>query len=198
MIRAGITGGIGSGKTTFCKKWEELGAFVLYADDFAKELMVKDPKLVQAIRETFGSGAYTDTGAINRAYLSKEAFGKGRVEELNRLVHPVLWERTAELATEKEQEGVEVFAYEAAILLNKGRPDNLDYVIMISAPEARRIERVAERDDSAEEDISDRIKHQPDFGELVHLCDYVVENNGSEQELREKAEVLYWQLLDLN
>ncbi|HBX67537.1 MAG TPA: dephospho-CoA kinase, partial [Balneolaceae bacterium] len=141
MIKVGITGGIGSGKTTFCKEWEKLGAYVLYADDFAKQLMQEDPKLQQKITKVFGDESYDSEGNLNRPYLAKEAFEKGRVEELNELVHPVLWERAEELANKKEQEGVEVFAKEAAILLQNGRPKDLDFVIIVMADQEQRIER---------------------------------------------------------
>ena len=64
MIRVGVTGGIGSGKTTLCKEWEKLGAFVVYADDLAKKLMVEDEELVKNIKSTFGDKAYDEDGAL--------------------------------------------------------------------------------------------------------------------------------------
>ena len=125
MIRVGVTGGIGSGKTTFCRKWEELGAFVLYADDFAKELMVSDEKMISSIKKTFGNESYKNDGSLNRTFLAKEAFEKGRVEELNAIVHPILWEKIDQLSDQKEKEGIQVFVKEAAILLQHGRPKKL-------------------------------------------------------------------------
>lgn len=187
MIKAGITGGIGSGKTTFCKEWEKLGAFVLYADDFAKQLMQEDEELQHKIKQVFGNESYDANGNLNRPYLAQEAFQKGRVEELNNLVHPVLWDRAAELAKEKEREGVEVFAKEAAILLSNGRPEDLDYVIIVMADEDERIERTLERDHATEQEIRNRMDKQPDFESLTHLADFVVLNNGSEDELKAKA-----------
>lgn len=187
MIRVGVTGGIGSGKTTFCKEWERLGAFVLYADDLAKKLMVEDEKLVKNIKSVFGDEAYCKDGSLNRDYLAQEAFEKGRVTELNRLVHPVLWDKVKEIADQKEREGVDVFVKEAAILLQHGRPEDLDYVVIVEADEQQRMERVLERDNSDKEKVEGRISAQQDFSALTDLADFVVINNEGVTELKEKA-----------
>ncbi|MEQ8525680.1 dephospho-CoA kinase [Gracilimonas sp.] len=191
MIRVGITGGIGSGKTTFCKEWEKLGAFVLYADDFAKKLMQEDEELRKKITRTFGKEAYDSKNDLNRKYLAQEAFEKGRVEELNELVHPVLWKRAAELAEEKEKAGLEIFAKEAAILLKNGRSKELDYVIIVTADEDKRIERTSERDQASVKEIQNRMTKQPDFESLTHLADFVVLNDGTINELKDKAREIY-------
>ncbi|MAO64945.1 MAG: dephospho-CoA kinase [Balneola sp.] len=188
MIKIGITGGIGSGKTTFCKEWEKLGVHVVYADDFAKQLMNENEELREKITKVFGKASYDSEGNLNRAYLAEEAFAKDRVEELNALVHPVLKERLKEYAHQKEQEGVDVLAYEAAILLNEGRPGWLDFVIIVTAEEEQRLKRTAERDRASIGKIQDRIDKQPDFEELLSLADFVIENSGTLQELQEKAE----------
>ena len=191
MIRVGITGGIGSGKTTFCKVWEELGAFVLYADDFAKDLMVSDSEVIAQIKKTFGEGSYNTDGTLNRKYLADEAFANGRVQELNDIVHPALWEKAEELAAQKDKEGVEVFAKEAAILLQNGRPEDLDAVILLLADDDLRKERVIERDNTDADKVEDRMNKQQDFEELAHLCDYIVTNDGSIEDLKSKASDLY-------
>lgn len=197
MIKVGITGGIGSGKTTFCKEWEKLGAFVLYADDFAKQLMTENEELKQKIREVFGEKSYTEKRELNRSYLAEEAFAKGRVSELNEIVHPVLWKETDKLADQKEKKGVPVFAKEAAILLNNGRPEDIDYVILLLADKELRVKRTSERDGAAEKAIMDRMTKQPDFESLTHLADYIVENNGTVEELKTKARVIYKELKGL-
>lgn len=197
MIKVGITGGIGSGKTTFCKEWEKLGAYVLYADDFAKELMLKNETLKKKIKQKFGDNAYLENGELNRAFLAKEAFEKGRVSELNNLVHPVLWEETDKLAARKEKEGFDIFAKEAAILLNNGRPQGLDYVILVLADENIRVDRTSKRDDTAQQAVIDRISKQPDFGNLTHLADFIVYNDGPLEELKLKAQTIFKELKEL-
>jgi dephospho-CoA kinase len=188
MIKVGITGGIGSGKTTFCKVWEKLGVHVVYADDFAKKLMNEDEGLRNNIVKVFGDESYNKDGSLNRSYLAKEAFGKDRVEELNKIVHPVLKANLKKYALLKEREGNKVFAYEAAILLNEGRADWLDFVVIITANEKQRLSRTAERDDTATREIKDRMNKQPDFEQLYSLADFIIENSGTMQELKLKAE----------
>lgn len=190
MIRVGVTGGIGSGKTTLCKEWERLGAFVVYADDLAKKLMVEDEELVKNIRSVFGDEAYHENGSLNRQYLAQEAFEKGRVAELNRLVHPVLWEKVEEISAQKEREGVDVFVKEAAILLQHGRPEDLDYVVLVEADEQQRTKRVVERDNSDRKKVEGRVSAQQDFSALTDLADFVVTNDEGVNELKEKARLL--------
>ncbi|OAN64288.1 dephospho-CoA kinase [Balneola sp. EhC07] len=190
MIRVGVTGGIGSGKTTLCKEWERLGAFVVYADDLAKKLMVEDEELVKNIRSVFGDEAYLDNGILNRQFLAEEAFEKGRVAELNRLVHPVLWKKVEEISAQKEREGADVFVKEAAILLQHGRPEDLDYVVLVEADEQQRTERVVERDNSDRKKVEGRISAQQDFSTLRDLADFVVTNDEGVTELKEKARLL--------
>lgn len=197
MIKVGITGGIGSGKSTFCREWESLGATVIYADDLAKQLMIEDQALVKNIKSVFGDQSYHKDGTLNREFLAQEAFAKGRVEELNELVHPVLWERVAEIEAEERAKGTTIFAKEAAILLNNGRPTDLDYVILITADEQTRIQRVLQRDHTDSEKVKERIKKQSDFMELSRLCDYIITNNGTQDELKLKAKELFHQLLEL-
>lgn len=194
MITAGVTGGIGSGKTAFCKELEKLGAFVIYADDFAKELMQQDEELRQQIKQTFGEESYTAAGQLNRAYLAEEAFQKGRVEELNNLVHPLLWKRLNALAEKKKKEGVQLFVIEAAILLNKGRPDFFDYVILIQSGKELRTKRVMKRDKAQKNQVLDRMKKQPNFEQLSHLSDFEVYNDGTLADLKNKAGEVFREL----
>lgn len=187
MIVTGITGGIGSGKTTFCRYWEEEGVPVIYLDDYARELMNTDPVLKKQILETFGKAAYTPTGELNRSYLADEAFAKGRVEELNEIVHPAIWRTLDQEIEEFRKQGTEVLAIEAAILLNNGRPDRVDRVIIIESAKEDRINRVRKRDDAGESDVIARMDKQPDFRKLHELADHVITNDGDLTELKNKA-----------
>jgi len=194
MIKVGVTGGIGSGKTTLCKEWEKMGAFVVYADDLAKKIMVEDEQLILSIKSVFGDEAYHADGSLNRSYLANEAFEKGRVEELNDLVHPALWNAVDEIAKEKEQEGVEVFVKEAAILLKNGRPKDLDVVVLVLLDMNERMERVIKRDNTEKEKVLDRISKQQDFSSLSHLSDFELHNTGSLANLKDEARNLLEQI----
>ena len=191
MIKVGVTGGIGSGKTTLCKEWEKLGAFVIYADDLAKKIMVKDEQLIAQIKSVFGEESYHKNGNLNRSYLAKKAFQEGRVEELNKLVHPALWRAVDLIAKKKEEEGVEVLVEEAAILLQNGRPKDIDYVVLVTAEFDSRIDRVVKRDNTERKLILDRVSQQQDFESLSSIIDYNISNNGSLEDLKSKAQNLF-------
>ena len=195
MVKVGITGGIGSGKTAFCDIFQNHGAYVLNADDLAKKMMVEDPAIKKELVETFGSDSYKEDGSLNREYLAEQAFKNERVEELNRIVHPRIPSTAEKVMQKAEREGHEVFVYEAALLLQNLRPEHLDYVILLLADEDKRIQRVQERDSVNKELVVDRMQQQQNFEELTHLADIVIENNGTLEELEEKAERVYYDIL---
>ncbi len=197
MVKVGITGGIGSGKTTVCKEWEKLGAVVVYADDLAKSLMVEDQRLASQIRDVFGDAAYRDDGNLNRRFLAEEAFSKGRVHELNKLVHPAVTKKVRELMDRAEAQGAEMFVEEAALLLKNGRPDIFDFIVIVTADKERRVEWVSQRDQTGPQEIIARMKNQQSFEELMPLCDFVLENNSTLAALKQKAADLYRKMLKL-
>ncbi|NGP76322.1 dephospho-CoA kinase [Balneolaceae bacterium YR4-1] len=195
MVRVGVTGGIGSGKTAFCNILKKHGAYVLNADDLAKKIMAEDPAVKEELVDTFGRDSYKKDGRLNREYLAEQAFQNDRVEELNNIVHPRIPLKTEEIMEKAEQAGYEVFVYEAALLLQNLRPNHLDYIILLLADKEKRIGRVQQRDKVNKELVVDRMEHQQDFSTLKHLADIVIENNGSLQELEEKAERIYYDIL---
>lgn len=195
MITVGITGGIGSGKTAFTKVWESLGARVVYADDLAKEMMQTEPTLIKSLKKTFGEETYNDDGTLNKPHLIEQAFKKDRVDELNSIVHPAIQRKTKALIEEAEEDAAEVFAYEAAILLNYGRPDYFDYIVLVTSDREKRINRVAKRDSVKEDEVVARLEKQPDFDSLHHFADFIISNNGTFQELEVKAKSLYRKLI---
>lgn len=191
MISVGITGGIGSGKTTVARIWETLGARVVYADDLAKELMRTDSELKKKLTATFGKDTYTTDGSLNKPHLIKEAFHKNRVDELNAIVHPAIRQEAHKLIKQATKDDVKLFAYEAAILLNEGRPNYLDKIVLVTSDRKTRLKRVSERDSVNASDVAARMTKQPDFSSLTHLVDFTIENNGSLDELRQAAIQLY-------
>lgn len=191
MIIAGVTGGIGSGKTTVCKIWEKLGATVVYADDLARELMIKSKPLKKKLITLFGEETYLKDGTLNKPHLIKEAFEKGRVEELNDAVHPAVAKEFALICEKERKSGTDLVVKEAAILLNKGWPRGIDKVVLVLSNTENRIARVKKRDKTTAEDVAARIDKQPEFENLTHLADYIIHNNGSLAELEEKAREVY-------
>lgn len=195
MISVGLTGGIGSGKSTVAQIWDTLGAKIVYADDLAKELMQTDPNLKCKLTDTFGKETYNSNGSLNKPHLIAEAFHKNRVEELNSIVHPAIRAESQKLIKQAEKGGTELFVYEAAILLNEGRPEYVDLVVLVTSDRENRLARVSERDSVDVSDVAARMAKQPDFKSLAHFVDYTIENNGTLEELREKAVGLYNSLI---
>ena len=195
MITLGVTGGMGSGKSEFCKELASLGATVLYADDLAKELMQKDPILKAQIIGIFGEQSYLPSGELNRKYLAKQAFKQSEVNRLNEIVHPRVREETQVRKSEAESKGVKLFVKEAALLLLEGRPKEIDYVVLLMADQKKRIQRIQERDYLSMSDILDRMNKQQTDQEMERLSDLVIHNDGSIDDLKLKAKELYHQLV---
>ncbi len=195
MITVGVTGGIGSGKSTVCEVWADLGAYILNADDLAKQVMVTNPEVKQQLIDHFGSESFLDDGQLNTKHLAKEAFEKGRVKELNAIVHPKLPAAASQEIEEAEAQGYDIFVYEAALLLENLEHGSMDYIVLVLADEDHRIERVKQRDNSSEAEIKQRIKKQRNFEKVTDRVDYVIRNNGTLEELEKKAEIIYQSLL---
>ena len=177
VLSVGLTGGIGSGKTTVAHVFETLGIPVYYADTEAKRIMNEDAELKEAIIKNFGSASYKN-GELDRAYLSQIVFNDSyRLDVLNSLVHPATI-RDADLWM-KNQNSPYVIK-EAALLFESGAAGHLDYVIGVYAPSEMRIKRVMQRDGVSREEILKRIKSQMDENIKMKLCDFVITNDESE------------------
>ncbi len=193
----GVTGGIGSGKTTVCGFLEEQGARVFYADIEAKRLMQEEASVRKAIVEEFGPDAYRDDGALNRAFLAEQVFGDDeRLDRLNAIVHPRVFEAFESAKARAQEEGVDVLVHEAALLFEAGGDAHVDVTAAVVAPDEERVARVAERDDVTPEQVRDRMGHQLPQDELRRRADYVIENDGSLSDLRQKSVDLYWDVRD--
>jgi len=173
----GITGGIGSGKTTTCEVFQELGVPVYFADLRARELMTSSQELKEKIIQVFGNQAY-DGGKLNRAYLAQQVFNsKEKLSVLNGLVHPAVandFENWVE-----EQKGEKYVLKEAAILFESGAYQDVDITVLVIAPESMRLERVMARDGSTKEDVLKRMKNQWTQERKLKLADYIVTNDGT-------------------
>jgi dephospho-CoA kinase len=174
MLRIGLTGGIGSGKTTVARVFETLGIPVYHADDMAKHLMNTNEELKSSITKEFGKEAYGE-GELDRKYLAGIVFNdKEKLALLNSLVHPVTIQDAEEWM--KKQTSPYVIK-EAALLFESGAAEKLDYIIGIYAPQHIRVKRVMERDKIPVEEIMKRITRQIDEEMKMKLCDFVIINN---------------------
>lgn len=178
MLKIGLTGGIGSGKSTVAHIFELLGIPVYSADAAAKKLMNEDEALKQQLIHHFGAETYSN-GELNRPYLASIVFAnKEKLELLNSIVHPVtIADAERWFLSQKAPYALK----EAALLFESGAAEGLDAVIGITAPETLRIKRVMDRDGVTAADVKKRMYNQVDETIKVRLCDYVIVNN--EQQL---------------
>jgi len=178
MLKIGLTGGIGSGKSTVAKIFEQLGVPVYYADTEAKRIMNEDPILTAELILHFGKEVFVD-GKLNRKYLSSLVFNdKKKLDLLNSLVHPATI-RNSEQWMQQQQSPYAI--KEAALIFESGSQDQLDYVIGVSAPETLRIQRTIQRDNITREAVKDRIQNQLSESIKMRLCNFVIIND--EQQL---------------
>ena len=175
MLRIGITGGIGSGKTTICKVFELLGIPVFYSDAVAKEVMQSDPLLVSQVKATFGDQAYL-AGVLNRSFIAAKVFADPKeLEKLNAIVHPAVF-RAFDSWTLNHQ-GKPYVLKEAALLYESGSYKDCKYSILVKSPLDLKIKRVMQRDNTTEEEIKKRIARQWSDGEKQKMTDFILENN---------------------
>jgi dephospho-CoA kinase len=175
MLKVGLTGGIGSGKTTVAQIFEVLSIPVYYADPAARDLMNKDPDLRKKIIASFGQDAYKN-GELNRAYLGSIVFHDSeKLKLLNSIVHPVTI-RDSENWMKNQKTPYTI--KEAALIFEAGIEKYLDYVIGVTAPESLRIQRVVERDQVPMQKVLDRMQNQMDEKEKISRCDFVIQNDG--------------------
>jgi len=177
MLRVGITGGIGSGKSTAAKVFEVLGIPVYYADEAAKRLMNEDAHLKEKIQQQFGKDVYTN-GELNRKQLASLVFNAPeKLEELNALVHPAT---LADAAVWMKRQSSPYSIKEAAIIFESGAHEELDLVIGVYAPAPLRILRAMQRDNISREEVMARMDKQMDEEIKMRLCDFIIKNDEQE------------------
>lgn len=177
--RVGITGGIGSGKTTVCRIFESLGVPVYDADYWAKWLIVNDPAVKQSIIDIFGPGAYLPDGAYNRSLVAGIVFQEpNKLAALNAAVHPALEQHSRAWHERQAVAGYPYTLKEAALLIESGSQRYLDSLIVVTAPEDLRIRRVMERDGISEAAVRARLRNQLPEEEKVRLANYLIINDG--------------------
>lgn len=187
MIRVGLTGGIGSGKSLICTIFEKLGVPVYYADAEARRLMSKDPVLKNGIMDLFGEEVYRG-GDLDRNYLAGLVFGDAEnLAALNALVHPAVREDFKSWA--EEQKEYPYVVEEAAVLFESGAHRELDSTVLVTAPAEVRISRVMERDGIDRESVLKRMRHQWREEEQLKLADHVIINDGQQMLLPQVIEL---------
>jgi len=176
MLKIGLTGNMGSGKTTVSKIFEILGVPVFYADDEAKNVMVTDSRLMDDIRSAFGEAAYFGDGTLNRKHISAIVFNdKAGLEKLNSLVHPAVFRAFDAWVARKKD--VPYVIKEAALLFESDSYKLCDYTIMVQAPAEQRVKRVMERDGLTREEVERRNSNQFSEEKKTELADHIIKND---------------------
>jgi len=178
MIKVGLTGNIGSGKSTIARVFEIINIPVFYADDVGKNLL-SDVDVEKEIRNYFGEGVFDRQGIVNRKELARIVFNDTKqLHTLNSIIHPRV--RQEYFCWLKKNDSRAYTIHEAAILFESGFYEMLDSIIFVSAPEDLRIQRIMQRDHADREAVEDRIRNQQPEKDKIRQADYVIINDGKQ------------------
>lgn len=190
MLKIGITGGIGSGKSEVCRYLESLGYRVIYADRLARQLMESDPAVISGIKAVFGEDAFTE-GKLNNRHLAEKVFSNRELlDKLNALVHPAVISASDKMMAEGEG----IVFYEAALIFESGMKSRFDKIVVVTAPDDLRIRRTVERGGIAEAEAVRRLRSQIPQDEKSAMADYVIVNDSTMEELRKKIDYVVAEL----
>jgi dephospho-CoA kinase len=199
MLRVGLTGGISCGKSTVGKMFSDFGAHVIEADTIAHELYRPGQPVYKELVERFGPEIVRPDGEIDRARLATAAFDGGRVEELNKIVHPAVIKRQEQWMYQiGEKEPYAVAMVEAALILEAGVRNRFDKIIVVTCRPEQKVSRYALRagipEDAARGEVERRSKAQINDDEKVRRADFVIDNSGPVELTRYQVERIYAEL----
>ncbi|MGH9510496.1 MAG: dephospho-CoA kinase [Terriglobales bacterium] len=204
MLRVGLTGGIASGKSTVGEIFSRLGAYVIRADDIARELLKPGEAVYREVVREFGSGILNPDGTVNRARLAEIAFGpasagsKSRIEELNRIVHPPVIQRQEEWMDQVGRRDPRAIAIvEAALILEANLRQHFDKLVVVTCRQEQRAERWALRlkinIETARTEIARRLAAQFPDESKIKAADYVIDNSGALAETEDQVRAVWTQ-----
>jgi dephospho-CoA kinase len=183
MKIVGLTGGIGSGKSTVAHEFEDLGIPVFIADDVSKKLLATDPTVIQAVVNLLGENSYDrdDKGLVvpNKKYIATKVFSdKELLTSLNKIMHPAVRAYFKEWI---QKQNSPYIIYEAAILFESNSHLQCDKVVLVTAGIEKRIRRVMNRDATSRAEVVARLRHQWSEGQRLELSDFVIVNEDLQQ-----------------
>jgi len=196
MYKVGITGGIGSGKTTICKVFEVLGIPVFYADTEAKKIMVEDELLIDGIKSAFGEESYFGDGKLNNKHIAAIVFNnEAELEKLNALVHPAVF-RAFDTWEAKVNPNVPYTLKEAALLFESGSYKMCDTNVLVTAPVDIKINRVMQRDQLTAEQVKARMDKQMSDEDKAKMANHLIIND-EQHSIIEQVLVLHKQFREV-
>ncbi len=193
LIVIGMTGNIGSGKSEVARIFEQLGAKIFSADTLAKTIMVEDKTVRADIASTFGKESYLPDGTLNRSYLAKKVFQDAKqLDALNSIVHPVVIDTIQEEIIKQEKSGkIQVLVVEAALIFEANIQEMFDYIVVVTTEENECMKRVMKRDGLSRDEIVKRMKSQMDAKKKATQADFVIQNNGSLNDLKKNVSFVF-------
>ncbi|MGZ4829810.1 MAG: dephospho-CoA kinase [Candidatus Angelobacter sp.] len=199
MLRVGLTGGVACGKSTVARMFADLGANIVDADTIAHELYRPGHEVLQELVKHFGPEILKPDGELDRARLAALVFDGGRVEELNRIVHPaVIRQQDQWMRVLGEKDPYAVAIVEAALIFEAGVKDHFDRIMVVTCRPAQKTARFAQRtgmnEDEARADVERRNKAQMSDEEKARRADFVIDNSGSVEETRHQVQRIYSEL----
>lgn len=197
MLRVGITGGIGSGKDVASRRLEQLGAYVFDADYEAKKILKEQEKIQEDLIQEFGSDILNPDGTISERKLARVGFTNEENQAvLNAITHPYVFnEVDMRYETVSQENGAEIFVVNAALIYESGLDQHLDYVIVVTAQYGIRMQRALKRGKLSREEIQKRMDLQLPEESKVRMADFVLDNNGTEEQLISQVDDVYRQLV---
>jgi len=197
MLRVGLTGGIGSGKSTASQHFSSLGAYVINTDEEAKNLISTNETVQNELIAEFGTDIIDGTGNVNKKKLGRIAFqDQDHQQRLNSVVHPYIYNLIDKEFNQVLNVGKhDIFIVDGALIFESGYDVHLDYVIVVTAQLKNRMERALGRETLSREEILKRIEFQWPEKEKVNLADFVIHNDGTEKELHKNIEGLVKKLI---
>ena len=201
MLKVGLTGGIGCGKSHILREFHKLGVYTIDADEIAHEVILPDRSAYEKILETFGPEILASDRTIDRKKLGEKVFSDEKArEKLNRIVHPlILEEETRRVAEFQEREDPKfpIIMVDAALMVETGSYRKYDSVVVVYCPPQVQLQRVIARDRLSEEEALQRIQSQMPLLEKIKYADYIIESSGRLSETNEQVKHIFTELVNL-
>ena len=197
MLRVGLTGGIGSGKSTASNFFELFGSFVINADEEAKKILSSNETVQHELISEFGTDIIDVSGEINKAKLARVAFqDEDHQQRLNSVIHPYIYNSIDDHFNDVLKDGkFDIFIIDGALIFESGYDVHMDYIVVVTALLKNRMERALARQTLSREEILKRIELQWPEEEKVNLADFVIHNDGSEENLKKNVKSLIDKLI---
>lgn len=193
MLKVGLTGGMGSGKSTVARRFAELGAVIIDADQIARDVVEPGEPALAELAEAFGEGILLDDGSLNRGELAKRAFVSAeKTELLNSITHPRIEQRTEE---QFNAAGDAIIVFDSPLLIEMGQSEAQDLVVVVYTPVEVRLDRLVESRGVDREDAKQRIAKQISDDKRLQFADVVLENSGTEEDLVRQVDRIWERII---